>query len=151
MKHNDDPLQVLKAAADEAKVRAARSSIEAEPEPEIASATRVFGTMLTGALREVVGTVSALGAAVGEPGDQQGPMMTVDAAGRMLGCRRTRVFELVKAGKLKRGKSSGRATMLARASVEALAKVLAKNKGEADLLKVPLGGPPKPGRRRGGA
>jgi hypothetical protein len=52
--------------------------------------------------------------------DAGGPLVTVDVAGRMLGCGRTRVFELIRAAKLKRGRSVGKTTMITRESVEAL-------------------------------
>jgi excisionase family DNA binding protein len=60
--------------------------------------------------------------------------ISAEEAARRLGCGRTRVFELLQRGLLKRAKSFGRRTMLLAASVEAL----------LSAAKKPEPPPPKP-------
>lgn len=76
-----------------------------------------------------------------------GKLVPVEVAAKMLGCGRTRVFELLKSGALRKGRSQGRRTMVTRTSVERLAAAARP----ASVLEAPLGGPRLRGRRRGGA
>ncbi len=113
-----------------------------EPKSALGDPGAALGAALGSALRAVLEVAQADDPAE----DQRGPLMTVEAAAHALGCGRTRVFALIQEGRLKRGRKAGRRTMVTRASIEALART----RVAPDLLKIPLGGAPKPGRRRGG-
>lgn len=77
--------------------------------------------------------------------------LTVEATAARLGCKRTRVFALLRSGRLKRGVRTGRTTMVQLASVEAFERgdepprppkrQRARARGlEARLRAVPLDG-----------
>jgi hypothetical protein len=55
---------------------------------------------------------------IGQSADVSVETVSVDAAGEILGCRRTRVFELLAAGVLERAPRFGRAIRIFRASVD---------------------------------
>ena len=47
------------------------------------------------------------------------PALPVAEAAHLLGCERSTVFELLRAGRLRRGKRTGRKTLITRASIDA--------------------------------
>lgn len=67
------------------------------------------------ALVDIATGAARVGAAV----VTDGPAVTVDAASQLLGCGKTRVFALLKAGDLKPAPRAGRRRMVLRSSIEA--------------------------------
>ena len=84
-----------------------------------------------GLLRALVGVIQAQGQAItrltqevrelrGQATMEGATAVPVETAAMLLGCGRSRVFELLTEGRLRRGKRTGRHCMVTRQSIEAL-------------------------------